>query len=550
MYSNDILVFTIFTFDMRSKATITAGLAIALIFAIALGIETFHFVKHAELAIRTLPYGDGLLFFPMGRAWLNGFVFYSDLFETKPPIVFLLAAWSLKLTGDNAAYVWLQVALLGLLAPAFAFLVYLLLNHTPRSLQKLSAVALSFLLGLSLAVDAQQRSLGTQAEGFALIFATLPALLFVLPDIDKTNLDSRFVRRFFIGHCGNAYEPFVAVGLMALLIFLGSKSDLRRIVRIVFSAAAVALVVLAWSGALVTYFTIYLPEMFTGRAIAAEKIPDFGLRLWYTVPSTLWMRSLGVSQILTGLATRPTSGVFMSIFVGLCLCLWPSLRLEDVRPRSVVASSAIIGSVLFAAHQFVILMKLVGGLQSAGAAVPWTNSIILFLLASIGGPPAAVLVGIAITPRRLRPTWQVCLMSVGICVASFVVGAVVSVGGNYVGEYLIFAFPILLGLGAFCIAAAAEGRHFLTLGLLAVTLIMNALLPGRYDYGVLNSVESHSGILQQQAADVDTLLDRCHFDRATSFILHHSGVAQPADSCDSPLALSAYLRTTAGSGRL
>ncbi len=253
--------------------------------------------------------------------------------------------------------------------------------------------------------------------------------------------------------------------------------------------------------------------MFGGRAIGAEKIPDFGQRLWYTVPSTLWMRSLDVSQILTGLATRPTSGVFMSIFVGLCLCLWPSLRLGDVRPRSVIASAAIIGSVLFAAHQFVILAKLVGALQSAGTPVPWTNSIILFLLASIGGPPAAVLAGFAIAPRRFRPSWQVCLMSVGICVASFVVGAVVSVGGNYIGEYLIFAFPILLALGAFCIAAAAEGRHFLTLGLLAVTLIMNALLPGRYDYGVLNSVEWHSGIWQQQAAELDTLLDRCHFDR-------------------------------------
>ncbi len=232
---------------MRFKPTIMAGLAIALIFAIALGIETFHFVKHAEIAIRTLPYGDGTLFFPMGRAWLNGFAFYRDLFETKPPIVFLLAAWSLKLTGDNAAYVWLQVALLGLLAPAFAFLVYLLLNQTPRSL-RWSAVALSFLLGLSLAVDAQQRSLGTQAEGFALIFATLPALLFVLPTSTKRIWIVDFFAGSLLGIAAMLKEPFVAVSLMAILIFLGSKSDLRRIVRILFSATAVALVVLAWSG--------------------------------------------------------------------------------------------------------------------------------------------------------------------------------------------------------------------------------------------------------------------------------------------------------------
>lgn len=499
-------------FLVRLHSTASARLGISLILAVAIGFETFHFWKHAEIAIRTLPYGDGTLFFPMGRAWLNGLAFYRDLFETKPPLLFLLAAWSLKLTGDNVAYVWLQEVLLGLLAPVFAFLVYQLLNHTPRAV-RCSAVALSFLLGLSLAVDAQQRSGGTQAEGFALIFATLPALLFALPASARRMWIVDLFAGASLGIAAMLKEPFVGVGLMALLVFLGSKSELRRIVRILFTAAATALVVLAWSGALVTYFTIYLPEMFNGRAMDAEKIPDFGLRVWYTVPSTLWMRSLDVSQILTGLATRPTSGVYLSIFFGICLCLLPSLRLEDFRTRSMIASTAIISSVLFAAHQFVILLKMLGALQNAGVAVPWNNSLIHFLLASIGGPPAAVLVGIAIVPRRFRPSWQVCVMSLGICIASFIVGALVSFGGNYNGEYLIFAFPILLALGAFCIAAAAEGRHFLTLGFLAATLMVNALLPGRYDYRVLNSVEWHSGIWQQQAVAIDTLLDRCHFDR-------------------------------------
>lgn len=44
---------------------------------------------------------DVLLYFAAGRGILNGLSPYIDIFETKPPGMFLLSALSLRVTGDE-----------------------------------------------------------------------------------------------------------------------------------------------------------------------------------------------------------------------------------------------------------------------------------------------------------------------------------------------------------------------------------------------------------------------------------------------------------------
>lgn len=48
--------------------------------------------------------GDAILYFGMGRGLLNDLHLWTDLFETKPPIVFWLSALSLRLTGGAFLY--------------------------------------------------------------------------------------------------------------------------------------------------------------------------------------------------------------------------------------------------------------------------------------------------------------------------------------------------------------------------------------------------------------------------------------------------------------
>ncbi len=64
-----------------------------------------------------VPYmGDNSYFLTVGRGIINGLVPYADLFESKPPAVFLLLAASLGVSGGLLFARVLQVATLILLA--------------------------------------------------------------------------------------------------------------------------------------------------------------------------------------------------------------------------------------------------------------------------------------------------------------------------------------------------------------------------------------------------------------------------------------------------
>src|SRR4051794_25138269 len=67
-----------------------------------------------ELTLRLLyelqvpVHGDSAIYFTIGRGIVHGLVPYRDLFETKPPGVFLLAALSLLISGDGRSAAALQ----------------------------------------------------------------------------------------------------------------------------------------------------------------------------------------------------------------------------------------------------------------------------------------------------------------------------------------------------------------------------------------------------------------------------------------------------------
>ncbi|HUY35688.1 MAG TPA: hypothetical protein VMV69_23295 [Pirellulales bacterium] len=63
--------------------------------------ELFQLVRMSLFDAGTGINSDEILYFAMGRGPLNGLHAYIDLFETKPPMVFWLAALSLATThGD------------------------------------------------------------------------------------------------------------------------------------------------------------------------------------------------------------------------------------------------------------------------------------------------------------------------------------------------------------------------------------------------------------------------------------------------------------------
>ena len=57
--------------------------------------------------------GDSPIYWAMGRGILNGRTPYIDLFETKPPGIFLLSALSIALTGGPMLGTVIQTLIIG-----------------------------------------------------------------------------------------------------------------------------------------------------------------------------------------------------------------------------------------------------------------------------------------------------------------------------------------------------------------------------------------------------------------------------------------------------
>src|SRR4051794_22424694 len=91
---------------MPRRLQILIGLVAAVLFTVPIAIEVLHFVDLAVLLLRFPPFSDAQLYLAMGRGWANGLYFYRDLFESKPPGVFLLAAVAIKTGAGYPFYIW------------------------------------------------------------------------------------------------------------------------------------------------------------------------------------------------------------------------------------------------------------------------------------------------------------------------------------------------------------------------------------------------------------------------------------------------------------
>ena len=387
---------------MQDRLHLAIGFCVIAAVGIALFIETAHFVRLSTFFLQLLPTSDSQLYLAMGRGWLNGLAFYRDLFETKPPLVFLIAALTLWLNGGYVLFVSLQLALL-LLLPAFlAVTSYKTLN---RSLGRVRwiVIALSLLLGLTIAVATLSRTYGYQTEGFALFFSTLPAVLLAWPTSHRRRLLVDLAAGASLACAAMLKEPFVGSALLAMVIVCRSKNDAFRIIRILIVGGLLSLAILLVSGSLWDYFSLYLWEIFHGRSVAAVMYPDYGQRIYYIIPSPLWSRTLNVYKLFADLGT-PVSSMVLSLFFAACFCLWPALGRGGIAVKPAAVSAIAFFTVIVAGHYMFQFQQLIAGLQATGhPGIPWQNPIILRLLAMGCGLPIAMVVALFVWRRWYSP---------------------------------------------------------------------------------------------------------------------------------------------------
>ncbi len=196
---------------------------------------------------------DARLYWTVGRGILRGLIPYRDLFETKPPGIFLISALSFWLRGDASVGTWAQVAVLGIVPVAVSCV---LLHRYPKHLVLAWCCAL---LSIALTLYTADRSGRFQVESFGSCFIVLYACILAWNDAPLGS------KRLFAAAacllCGiGLKEPFILTAF-AVALFLRPRDAARSFFLPLFMGGVAGGIILLWTGYADPYVNIYLRHM-------------------------------------------------------------------------------------------------------------------------------------------------------------------------------------------------------------------------------------------------------------------------------------------------
>ncbi len=232
--------------------------------AVGLFLRAWYEVSSGVLA------GDAFIFQTVGRGIVNGLKPYADLFETKPPGIFLLFALSLKFFGDQTLVKLLQAAvLLGIPVLVFLPSLHIVAQRPARQRQWLSL--LSLLFGLLLALYTANQAGQGLPESFGAFFAIafLAAFIFgyrfPISDFRSPLIHSLLLGVLLLCSLGFKEPFFLSILAGVVLLSDDDQSFIRQLVSSFLIPAAIALALglfaLAVLGYLGPFFSVYLPHM-------------------------------------------------------------------------------------------------------------------------------------------------------------------------------------------------------------------------------------------------------------------------------------------------
>ncbi|MDA0376294.1 MAG: hypothetical protein O3A80_03225 [bacterium] len=237
---------------------------------------------------------DAQIFQTVGRGMLNGLQPYADLFETKPPGIFLLHALSLKLFGSQFLVKLLQaIVLLGI--PVLVLIPVLsLVEDRPAAQRKIISLT-TILFGLLLSLyTANQAGLGLP-ESYGAFFAMMALAIIASGKRLKGIFALALLMLFSVGF----KEPFLLIILAGVILL--QKDLLTSFIYPFFVAAALGLIALLMFGLAVPFFQVYLPHMF-GFHVHQHGGSTFlrALEVWRTfinIGAYSWWFAMGVLML-------------------------------------------------------------------------------------------------------------------------------------------------------------------------------------------------------------------------------------------------------------
>jgi hypothetical protein len=160
---------------------------------------------------------DSHLYFAVGRGILNGLVPYRDLFESKPPGMFLLSALSFALTGSPLLMHILEALCIAGIA---ALVTWAAVRETSDADAWTGVfwIALAFLYGTILALYADNNAGRVQTESYGAFFAIL-YLTFLFCGAHRRGWKGTTVLALGIVGAVQLKEPFaISIAAAALLL--------------------------------------------------------------------------------------------------------------------------------------------------------------------------------------------------------------------------------------------------------------------------------------------------------------------------------------------
>ncbi len=226
---------------------------------------------------------DTYFYITVARGILNGFIPYKDLFETKPPGIYLMLAASYKIFESPLLGTMIQAASILVYPAVFAYIAY---RHAAHHIRYIT-LPLSILVGGFLALFSAQVYTPYETEVFGAFAAILYFFTILLPG-EFTKKRFLFAALFLLSSIGMK-EPFALTITAAIMVLYANQPSyiFPRFVAPLILAALLGISIMAAMGMLLPYYEIYMQIMVRGTFITSWLVHIPYSELIKTIPTII-----------------------------------------------------------------------------------------------------------------------------------------------------------------------------------------------------------------------------------------------------------------------
>ncbi len=424
---------------------------------------------------------DATLYFTMGNAIRNGLIIYRDVFDPKPPGIFLLSAASFSLFGDGRITGVFNVIIL-LSIPALFLRWGYVYAKKQEKFTRFILLQCALMLGLTFTLYHATIGGDVQTEFYGAFFGLL-YLLCVDADQRRPGILNVLFASVFFAIALLFKEPFLLTLLACAVLMLRARREWVRLFIVpLITAGVLYIVVLASLGALGSYLSVYLTSMLGNYILSGGPVWARGFFAWERI-------FLNVRE-------------FTLLFVVLVPVLFIlSLPPDASKRRSFIGITGTIFSIAV-----VLIIRSFYPAQFPWQILPIPSAVIF------GLSVMALIIALQLSSFRafLQRTWRHAL-------AVYITVTAIALGSSFHGQYFALALPVY---ATFFLLFLRQSRHSSPkiLGFTALTaLVLLTSTPfissGRTLAQMTGQIRQTEERDRTAAQALDQMLDACSIDR-------------------------------------